>query len=208
MECLSSCDPKVLERELSNHHRVYDLPVKSELAENIFAKYVASGHPSKVVWRSGSHAPGSDVFIKDKLRSIGYSIKSAKEPQNGMWLHISSYRTTKHKTLEDKKQRIREIESVIAGYAVFARTESTRKSVCNVHYKVYLIAPELLNIDTFTIRATENGNYKGINSHGVKLSITQNMSAQLWFDVPMGLINGPLITKLCEVGPFEMRLWY
>lgn len=209
---LTTLNSSVVSDEIAAHHKIYDLPVQGSLAENIFAKALQKSYPEiPVVWCAGSHAPGSDVFVKVDNKSLGYSIKTAKQPQDGKWLKISSYRTTKAKELESKKNNIRLIENSIHGYVVFARTETKVKNqpLKTLNYNVYNIHPSVLNIDTFDIKAKQDGNYVGENEHGVKLAITNNMSSQLWFDVPMKLLNNnDLIRNICQVGPFEMKLWY
>jgi hypothetical protein len=202
-------DTSVITEAIKTHHNIYDFPIKDLAAENIFANFVKKNFKGDVVWQIGSHKPGADVFIKKELKTLGYSIKSAKEPQKGQWFSISSYRTTKWKTLEDKVQFIREAEKVIAGYAVFARIEFKMKPRMALLYNVYLIAPELLDINSFTIgKQDAKGNYQGENKNGVKLAIVENMSDQVWYKLPMTLIKkSDMVSKLCTVGPIEMNLW-
>jgi len=77
-------------------------------------------------------------------------------------------------------------------------------------YNVYLIVPELLNIDSFVVgKQDTKGNYQGENKHGVKLAIVENMSDQVWYKVPMTVIKeSDMVKKLCTVGPIEIRTWH
>lgn len=203
---LSKLDTTKLQLFITEHHKLYDFPVKDIAAENIFVRFLdLNGY--KPLWDQGSHKQGSDVFVDGK----GSSLKSAKEPLRGEYLKISSYRTETHVTIEDKKNAIREIEKKIENYVIFARRESKVKKQPKIliNYSVYVINPEVLSIDSFRIDGPDDkGNYSGVNGLGVKLFIAKTMSSQLWHSVPMKLVrDGNEIKTLCSVGPFEMKLW-
>lgn len=205
MPNLINLDIQKMKESLTQHHKQYDFPVKDITAENILVKFF-EGNNYKVLWEQGSHRQGSDVFIIDD-KSYGYSVKSAKQPKNGQWLKISSYRTGKYDKLEDKKTVIRKIEEETQGYVIFARTEQKEKENNIVNYYVYLIDPKVLEIDSFNIESSKDGNYEGTNQYNVKIFIKKKMSDQVWYSIPMSLIEeGVLIEKILEVGPFEMKL--
>lgn len=209
IENILSFDTATLKKHIEDHHSIYDFPVKDIAAENILANFFES-NGCKIGWEPGSHKPGSDVFIYGN-GTFGYSVKSGKEPMRGEWFKISSYRTGSDDAVEDKKKSIREIEKDIASYVIFARTEAkTRKEPeMIVMYSVYMIDPTVLAIDSFNIdpKPDENGNFNGDNKLGVKIVIAKKMSAQVWYSVPMAIVKeGNLIKRLCEVGPFSMKI--
>lgn len=204
-------DTSKLKSQIRTHHTQYDFPVKDLAAENILANHFEA-NDFVVWWEQGSHRPGADVFVcEPDTPHRGWSVKSAKEPMSGEWLKISSYRTESWPRLADKIEAIKRIETDIAGYVIFARVESKvrKEPICRVSYAVYCINPSVLTIESFNFQPEpdEKGNFSGENGLGVKLFIAKTMSSQVWYSVPMKLIrDGELVSKLCEVGPFDMKL--
>ena len=196
-----------LKTDITIFHDLFDMPLKGEYAENILVRCLLGHYDPK--WDQGSHRPGSDVFIIRNGR-FGISVKSAKQPQKGDGLSISSYRTESWVTLQEKKDGIRKIEEGIQSYVVFARTESKQGAAKLVDYNIYAVEPNLLAIDSFVITGpSDKGDYKGINEMGVKIAIVKSMSSQVWYTVPMSLVKdgGDIVKSICDVGPFSMKLW-
>lgn len=184
---------------IQKHHDIYDFPIKDIAAENILVNYFKANN-QQVIWDIGSHKPGSDIFIVGENK--GYSIKSAKQPLTGKYLQVSSFRTSSHSTLELKKQAINKFEETIAFYIVFARTESKANKTLTIHYYLYLINPEIFNINSFTFEKSNN-DYVGINNLGIKIGIVEKMSGQVWYSLPMDLIRqSSFVSKICESGPY------
>lgn len=204
-------DTSRLQSQIRNHHSQYDFPVKDLAAENILVNFFED-NGYVVWWEQGSHRPGADVFVCEPDRvHRGWSVKSAKEPMNGEWLKISSYRTESWPALADKIEAIKRIESDIAGYVIFARVESKvrKQPICRVCYATYCIDPSVLSINSFKFQPEpdEDGNFSGVNDLGVKLFIAKTMSSQVWYSVPMTMIrDGALVKPICKAGPFEMKL--
>lgn len=198
-----------IRENIVKHHNLYDFAVKDFPAENIAAKFFEANN-YKVNWDAGSHKQGSDIFIGDASGwfSRGWSIKSAKEPKKGQWLSISSYRTTKYLTCLEKVTAIKKIEEATEGYIIFSRREAKTNDFLRVKYFVYVIDREVLDIDSFKIEGpSDKGDFKGSNDLGVKISIVKSMSSQVWYNVPMQMIEeGIHINKLHESEEFDVKL--
>ena len=102
-------------------------PLKGELWEERLSLGLAhAGHPTD--WEpDGNHKPGVDLTIVGQ--EISFSCKSGKL-KNGV-LSISSYRTTKQKTLQEKLDYHESKEAKpFSHYAVLVRTADDKKQIC------------------------------------------------------------------------------
>lgn len=200
-------DITVLEDLINRYHAVADVPIKGSLAENFLVRSVeAKG--LDVFWDEGSHKPGSDIFIQGN--KIGKSIKATKLPQNGLKLNVSSFRTTKWNGLLEKLDGIRKIEEEIESYLIFCRQEWTNKVARQkrIEYDVFDISPEVFSVDNFHIEQIENGNYQGYSDIGTKIDIVNNMSGQVWFNIPLDKARElKMIKTIGHFGPYNVRIW-
>jgi hypothetical protein len=121
----------------------------------------------------GSHSSDSDI--------AGFSLKGnvIKRTKNSLSTSITSYRTTSHKTIEDKIDYIKTQNSKECGYLVSLREDK----INSINYKVYLFenGVDFLDIENYSFKKTKNG-YKGTSSlFSSAATISSSTSDQLIF---------------------------
>ena len=155
-------------------------PLKGELWEERLSLGLAhAGHPTD--WEpDGNHKPGVDLTIVGQ--EISFSCKSGKL-KNGV-LSISSYRTTKQKTLQEKLDYHDSKEAKpFSHYAVLVRTADDKKQICLIIEKDYINAKNL----SWEMKLSTRGKNKGTptgwsgSSKSIDMKIQKAMSDQFWY---------------------------
>ncbi len=172
---------------LNNASRLTRLPLSGDRWEEILvAVFERLGHA--VRWRPGSHSPGADIQLyQTGLADTEISVKAGslkRLEKTVKVLTFSSYRLTRHTSLEAKKHFIDEDAAKIDWY-LFAAREDT-KTVRNYH--VYLTRATIVNAEGASWTETTSG-WVGVQDNGVRMRIVKNMSDQLWGDIPLSLID-------------------
>ena len=84
-----------LKTKLIKHHELYRFPVKAELWEDIWDQCI---NPNGSKWIGGGHQSGADTH--DESSNISYQNKSGQI--DGDYVKITSHRTKKHPSFEEK----------------------------------------------------------------------------------------------------------
>lgn len=163
---LSASLKELIQKSIIKHHEIYNIPIKAEYWEYILHNAFIEDNKTSI-WDSNSHAVGTDIVCN----GVNISCKSGNFTGNSyQTLNISSYRTTKHKTLNEKIKYISlNHEDVIFSLVYFEYDKL---------YRVHIINP--LDFKTFKWEK-RNGNYFG-KQKGTKhtAKIAKSMSDQLW----------------------------
>ncbi len=184
---------KALEQEIISYSGIRKFPIKGELWEEISVDALKSAG-LKVDWEAGSHGSGADIFLPDL--NEGISNKSGKITRTKTTgkheLSISSYRTTKYKTLQAKLNFFDGDGKNFKNYLVLTREENkeTRK------YRVILIDATKVSAKTlkWSKKMSRTGKQTGWFGHdeklGIKMNIQKAMSDQFWIYLDLNKFSG------------------
>lgn len=189
---LESNFTNIAKQPINYYHREFSNPLDGILIEEIVYKSLKRlGFNCN--WDSGSHRPGTDVevvgFIKNKdvlfetshdikiKKPFGISLKSIKRGKNKQ-IQISGCRTTSAKTLEEKKIKLKEVDSMIDCYMLFEK----EKNCAVYNYYIWAINPSYLNVDRFKW-VPQGKNFVTADNNGVSMKIVHSMSEQLWISI-------------------------
>lgn len=154
-------------RRINLHHELYDFKIDSLAWENILHKsLLKAGFNSE--WITGSHSEGVDIYVDDiRISCKGGTVSGKRNPR----LKISSHRTTRFKTLQEKLEFIsEEHEDVIWSLVQMSKNL----------YRLHIF--EKPNFKEFEWKEIKSG-WSAIHENGNKASISRSMSDQLWFDI-------------------------
>ena len=184
---------KALEQEIISYSGIRKFPIKGELWEEISVDALKSVG-LKVEWEAGSHGSGADIFLPDS--GEGISNKSGKITRTKTTgkneLSISSYRTTKYKTLEEKLNFFDGDGKNFSKYLVLTREENkeTRK------YSVILIDAAKVSAKAlkWSKKIGKTGKQTGWHGYdeklGIKMNIQKAMSDQFWIYLDLNKFTG------------------
>lgn len=155
-------------------------PLKGELwEERLKLAFENAGYPTD--WKpDGNHIPGVDFSLIDQ--DISFSCKSGKL-KNGV-LTISSYRTTKYKTLNEKLDyHDSKLAKPFSHYAVLVRDDDNKQQHCLIIEKSYISAKTLTWKQNVGSRGKSVGKLTGWtgSSDSVDMKIQKSMSDQFWY---------------------------
>lgn len=156
-----------IRRRINLHHELYDTKISSNFWEEIYSKSLKVCGVDNDWKADNSHRQGLDVALKDgfKISCKSGLISGKKDPK----LVVSSYRTTKHKTIEEKIKFISENHQDL----VISLVEIEEKK-----YKVFIYeSPDVSKLEWHETGSgwaaeDEKGSYK----------IQKSMSDQFWFE--------------------------
>jgi hypothetical protein len=197
--------PYVTQR-INEWNNFSQFPLKGELwEERLSYAFNDANFPND--WQpDGNHKPGIDFSLDNEPMS--FSCKSAVL-KNGV-LSISSYRTTKYKTLAEKLDYHDSTEAKpFSHYAIVVRDMSNKKQVCIIIDKNYINAKELSWKESRSTRGKTKGNINGWGGTSNKLSmkIQKSMSDQFWYYLDWReLVASDMCTVVCEVEGPNVRL--
>ncbi len=173
---------------LSNASKLTRLPLSGDRWEEILVS-VFERLGQEVTWRPGSHAPGADIMLgRGGTDLIKISVKAgslALRARTEKVLKFSSYRLTRHTSIEAKIKFIDEDADHVNWYLFGAREDTFSKR----SYHIYLTKATIIQAATAEWEEVKSG-WIGLQPNGVVLAIVKNMSDQLWVDIPLRLING------------------
>jgi hypothetical protein len=155
------------------HHQIYDIKVSGELWENILHKSFVKCNLNSV-WNSNSHRIGTDIIVEGvnvSCKSGSYIGKKVKK------LVISSHRTTKLKTIEEKKKFLDSPHEDV----ILSLVEENNK------YKLFVYnKPLISNLQWIE----ESGGWSAIDDKtGNSFKISRKMSDQFWMYLNMNNWN-------------------
>jgi len=155
-------------------------PLKGELwEERLSLGFKDNGHDND--WEpNGNHVPGIDFSLLQE--DISFSCKSGK--LEGGVLSISSYRTTKYPTLQEKLDyHDSEEAKPFTHYAVLVRDEENNQQHCLILEKSYISAKSLDWKENIGTRGKSKGKLTGWSgeSKHVNMKIQKSMSDQFWY---------------------------
>jgi len=184
---------KAMRQEIINHSGCNIFPIKGEQWEEISVRSLRAAG-SKVEWKAGSHGSGADIWLTDLNQGISNkSGKITRTKSSGKYeLSISSYRTTKYKTLEEKVEFFDGDGKNYGYYLILTREEN--KNIRK--YKVLLIdaskiTARKLKWSVKTGKTGKQTGWSGINeSLGIKMHIMKSMSDQFWIYLDLNKFEG------------------
>lgn len=161
----------ILELNIKKYHELFDIPLKAEYFENILYKSFLELNID-THWNSMSHTISCDMTndIFGRISCKSGNFKNIKK-KNQLVLILSSSRTTKHKTLDDKIK--------------FMNTKKEDSFFCLTNskedksYKLLYFESDMLNINN-VIWKVDNIGWKG-NRTGLDIEIRKSMSDQIWY---------------------------
>jgi hypothetical protein len=169
-----------LDECIKQHIKLYPkLSVKAEQFESLFAQCTNSE------WNPYNHNPGKDMETNyEKLKKPNLKSGTIKND----FLKISSHRTTKFKTLDEKLIFLNNVD--YDSHICLARPEGKTHSYKLIFFPKSIIDySKLLWTEEFKKNGEHKG-WKGINEDNtIKVSIQKNMSDQVWIEIHKSLFN-------------------
>tara|TARA_B100000575_G_scaffold36630_1_gene24662 strand:+ start:87 stop:764 length:678 start_codon:yes stop_codon:yes gene_type:complete len=184
---------KAIKQEIINHSGCNRFPIKGEQWEEISVRALQSVGLN-AEWKAGSHGSGADIWLANLNQGISNkSGKITRTKSTGKYeLSISSYRTTKYKTLEEKLDFFDGDGKNFKNYLILTREEdeNTRK------YKVIFIdaskiTAKKLKWSVKTGKTSKQTGWSGVNKNlGIKMNIVKSMSDQFWIYLDLNKFKG------------------
>ena len=184
---------KKLVEEITNriklHHELYSIPVADLMWEEILFKSLKKVGDNGATWDAGSHAIGADV-TNSKYGDISCKTgaKTYVKKLDSTFIKINGSRTTKHKTIEEKKKFF-----AIKKEDVYFCLARNKKEWEFGQKKYYLSIFKTLNHAKLEWKETfgKNGKSTGwsASSDEMKCKISKSMSDQLWTEVKEDYID-------------------
>ena len=114
-----------LKKKIIKHHELYRYPVKAELWEDIWDQCI---NPNGSKWKGGGHQSTADTH--DETLKVSYQNKSGQI--DGHYVNITSHRTKKHITFEEKLEFIS--QNHCDKYVLLSRDENEWKNNIKAYY--------------------------------------------------------------------------
>ena len=173
-----------IEKNIIKYHEMFPLlPLKDLYWESILNKsLIELGH--KTEWEPGSHKVGADVEIIGGVKSGRISCKggSLTDKSTRPSIHISSYRTTRFKTLDEKLSYFDE------GHEDVVFSLASVKPLKSDNFTLKYILSIFFPLKFSSMSWHKNGN-DWFGEDGIyKAKITHKMSDQLWYKVPLDTV--------------------
>lgn len=167
-----------LKESILDYYKTFSFPLKAEMLENVICNCLYEKNID-FKWNCGSHSSGCDIL----LPNTNLAVKSAI--QNNNFITISANRTTKYKTIEDKLNFLKIVNSNLT-YFVLLRKEE--KNIIN--NSILVFKSNLLKINEFSFIKSKNDLLAQSKDNNVFCKIVASMSDQVWFFInPNYLIN-------------------
>ena len=147
-----------LKSKLIKHHELYRFPVKAELWEDIWDQCI---NPKGSKWIGGGHQSGADT--RDEISNISYQNKSGQI--RGDYVNITSHRTKKHPSFEEKLDFIS--QNHCDKYVLLSRDENEWKNNIKAYYLI-IFDSKLLDFHSleWTPHILKTGKKKGEHNGG------------------------------------------
>jgi hypothetical protein len=171
---------KLKTEHIQPFHDKYIVPITAELWENmLFLTLKSLGFD--ISWKCASHQVGTDLTIHKFDEHLNISAKSGTIDKDKRLKNVSSYRTTKYKTLQDKIDYI--TESHQDYYFCLAKKTPF---VENPIYYLYIFENDNVDFTSgiWTEKYNKSNNHTGWNyeTENVKAEIKKGTSDQLWIN--------------------------
>lgn len=140
-------------------------------------------------WNVGSHKEGSDISVKINGKKINISVKTNRA--DGKKASISSYRTTRYKTLKEKIEFIKETNSSFNYYFLLLKNMTSQV----VTYDIFLIPSNVFSCYDLNKWKEEEKTWI-YEDDRFKAKITKSMSDQLWYYFNVDYIQPYFVTKV------------
>ena len=162
----------------------FTFPIKAEMFEEIVSRHALTPMGIANIWNPGSHKQGTDIDLPSE--ELFFSVKSAKvSGVNKQPMSISSFRTTKYGSLDEKLSFIDGDGKNFSHYFVLARKEKETKEKVLIErkYTALIVPADQFLAKNMTWKETKSGweseeKYDG--EIGYAMRIQKKMSDQLW----------------------------
>lgn len=171
---------KCFEKQLNIFHSLFkNNRPKGELLEELISNALSDAGVDHE-WECYSHNSAYDIKIGD----TEVSVKTGSVTKKGI-MSISSFRTTKHKTINEKIIHVEKNKSDVMILCPFIDDA----------YHVYVIDTKVLSLTNRHWIEDAKGNFKSIDNV-VDASFTKSMSGQLWYKVNLEKLSIKPIGKI------------
>ena len=185
-----------IKEKLTMHHQLYRTPVKDVYLEDIFDQCI---NPNNSTWKPNGHQSGADTKLETENLTECYQNKSGQLLENKTKVRISSHRTSKYKTLEDKINFIS--KKHCDKYVLLSRDEKEWEVGKKIYYLMIFDSSlfDFKNInwsDKITIKGKNKGQQNGgfvgndTNNHYRAEILNASTSNQLWIIANIDYIGG------------------
>ena len=181
---------------LKRHHELYRTPIKDVYWEDGWDQSI---NPNGSTWKPCGHQSGADTKLENQENSESYQNKSGQLLKNKTQVKISSHRTSKYKTLEDKVNFIS--EKHCDKYVLLSRDEKEWEKGNRIYY-LMIFDSSLFDFKSLTWTAKtitrgekkgqENGSFVGTKENGRFSAEIQSASTsnQLWVTADIDYLGG------------------
>ena len=158
--------------KFEEYHSLLEVPINGIIWENLLFNCLSMQSDS-VEWSYKSHKTGEDI----NFEGVGISCKGGRlQGKNKDKLKISSYRSTRQKTLQEKIDYFEDKHEDVYFCLCYEETETEHK------YKLYTFDSDILDY--------RNLKWEGWEGNGkFRAKIEKSMSDQLWLWLPTNLLN-------------------
>jgi len=171
---------KAFEQRIYDYARCFSVKITDlTLEELIVQTWKSLGYNPD--WDAGGHGPGKDIGVPELC--LGFSVKSGKE--NSKRLTISSFRTTRFVTLQEKLEYFDGAGKNYTHYLVLSRLEKKAcksRPIGSTIYTARMIPADVVVAGDKEWHNTPSG-WASNTVDGVRLKIQKKMSHQFWFDI-------------------------
>ena len=182
--------------KLKLHHSLYRTPIKDVYLEDIWDQCI---NPNGSTWKPCGHQSGADTILENQGVSESYQNKSGQLLKNKTQVKISSHRTSKYKTIEEKVKFIS--EKHCDKYVLLSRDEKEWAQGKRIYY-LMIFDSALFDFQSLTWNAKtitrgekkgqENGSFVGTKENGRFSAEIQSASTsnQLWVTADIDYLGG------------------
>jgi hypothetical protein len=197
---------KFIKNRINEWNNFSKFPLKGELWEERLSYAFDDAGISNNWVPDGNHKAGVDFSLNK--HPFSYSCKSAVL-KDGI-LTISSYRTTKYKTLKEKLDYHDSIDAKpFTHYAILVRDMDNKQQICIFIDKDYVNAKPLSWDESIAIRGKNKGKVNGWQGSNnlMHMKIQKSMSDQFWYYLKWDeMIKSGACIIACKVGGPNVRL--
>ena len=185
-----------IKEKLTMHHKLYRTPVKDVYLEDIFDQCI---NPNNSTWKPNGHQSGADTKQETEQLIECYQNKSGQLLENKTKVRISSHRTSKYKTLDDKIDFIS--KKHCDKYVLLSRDEKEWEVGKKIYYLMIFDSSlfDFKNMnwsDKITTKGKNKGQQNGgfigndTNNHYRAEILNASTSNQLWIIANIDYIGG------------------
>ena len=189
-----------LEKDLKRFHELFQGGrCQAWQLEELIAKAIRSdfNKSEQVIWKGNGHDIGCDIMVND---NIEMQIKSGAIKND--ILTLSGHRLGRFKgNFEKITEFLNQNAYLLVAVPYYTKDCELGKSHI---YQIFYIDNQILKIDDYKQWQTKEGkkggaSYFAKNKHGVDLSIHPSMSWQIWWNIPIEILNTKDKTRLISI---------